>query len=149
VTVAEGALMKIAVSRIPEEGLHEEGAIDPRTLDMARDDCRPASPIRVAADALHTDRQLIVTAQMGCTLECACARCLESFTVPIATRAILTYAVQPTDVVDITDDIRQEIILEYPMVPVCQPACKGLCVTCGQNLNAEACQHQTAEPPSR
>ena len=45
------------------------------------------------------------------------------------------------DVVDITDDVRQEIMLAYPMIPVCRPDCKGLCSVCGQNLNAGPCQH--------
>jgi uncharacterized protein len=50
--------------------------------------------------------------------------------------------VAPTDVVDITDDIRQEIILAYPMIPICQQNCKGLCPVCGQNLNQEILPHK-------
>ena len=60
---------------------------------------------------------------------------------PINTDAVFSYKAQLTDVVDITEDVRQEIILAYPMVPVCQPQCKGLCIECGQNLNLGSCPH--------
>ncbi|MBI2174769.1 MAG: DUF177 domain-containing protein [Candidatus Omnitrophica bacterium] len=59
-------------------------------------------------------------------------------------KAMSSYHVAPTDVVDITDDVRQEIILAYPMIPVCREDCKGLCISCGQNLNVAACSHQMA-----
>jgi uncharacterized protein len=42
-------------------------------------------------------------------------------------------------VVDITNDIRQEIILAYPMIPICRQTCKGLCAVCGYNLNQGVC----------
>ena len=42
--------------------------------------------------------------------------------------------------VDLTDDIREAIILTFPAYPVCQPDCKGLCPTCGENRNKAACR---------
>jgi len=37
--------------------------------------------------------------------------------------------------IDLTDMIRQEIILHYSMIPVCSQRCKGLCQGCKINLN--------------
>ncbi len=31
------------------------------------------------------------------------------------------------------------LLLELPSAPLCAPACKGLCVTCGTNLNQATC----------
>ncbi len=43
------------------------------------------------------------------------------------------------DSVDLTEDIREAIILAFPGYPVCRPDCKGLCSRCGKNLNRGAC----------
>jgi uncharacterized metal-binding protein YceD (DUF177 family) len=43
------------------------------------------------------------------------------------------------DTVDLTDEVRETIILAFPSYPLCQPACRGLCVQCGINLNKERC----------
>lgn len=41
--------------------------------------------------------------------------------------------------VDLSEFIRQEIILHFPMIPVCLSSCKGLCFRCGTNLNKKNC----------
>lgn len=46
--------------------------------------------------------------------------------------------------VDLTPDIREAMILCFPGYPVCKAECKGLCPTCGKNLNKGAC---TCAPP--
>ncbi len=37
--------------------------------------------------------------------------------------------------IDLSDMLRQEIILHFPINPVCSTRCKGLCPQCGSNLN--------------
>jgi len=133
--------MKIHVNRIPFEGLHEEAAYDPKTLDLERFDVHLEEPITVSSFITRADQEIVVLAQIRGVLRLCCARCLEVFHSPLQTSATLSYQVKPTDVVDITEDIRQEIILTFPMIPVCRPACRGLCRLCGQNLNVAPCQH--------
>ena len=133
--------MKIHVSRIPEEGLREHATYDPAALDMERDDVQIPKPFEVDAFLTRAMRELVVQAKIRCPLHLVCARCLAEFDSAVATTALFNYTVQPTDVVDITDDVRQEIMLAYPMFPVCHPDCKGLCSACGQNLNAGSCRH--------
>ena len=41
--------------------------------------------------------------------------------------------------VNLTEDMREAIILTFPAYPICRPDCKGLCAMCGINLNNEAC----------
>ena len=40
---------------------------------------------------------------------------------------------------DITDDLRAEILLELPTNILCSEDCKGLCPHCGINLNESTC----------
>lgn len=43
------------------------------------------------------------------------------------------------DTLNIDEDVRQTIILELPMKPVCKESCKGLCDICGKNINLNKC----------
>lgn len=133
--------MKIQVNKVPEEGLKERETYDPAALDMDREDIRLAGPFDVDAQINLVDKELVVNADIHCTLSMTCAKCLETFETPLAPRGLFSYSVEPNDIVDITDDVRQEIILAYPMVPVCRAECRGLCAVCGQNLNERDCGH--------
>ncbi|XEQ92703.1 hypothetical protein SCACP_15540 [Sporomusa carbonis] len=43
------------------------------------------------------------------------------------------------DEIDITDLIRENILLAEPLKPVCSENCRGLCPECGTNLNIDTC----------
>ena len=40
---------------------------------------------------------------------------------------------------DVTDIIRQDIVVQQPLQPLCRPDCPGLCPSCGSELKAGAC----------
>lgn len=42
--------------------------------------------------------------------------------------------------IDLTESLRQEIILHFPSIPVCSKSCLGLCPVCGCNRNKEKCK---------
>jgi uncharacterized protein len=44
--------------------------------------------------------------------------------------------------VDLTEAIRQNVLLAVPMVTLCDPDCAGLCSQCGHDLNLGPCQCQ-------
>jgi uncharacterized protein len=139
--LAQEATMKIQVNRIPPEGLHEEASYDPAPLDMGRLDIALREPIQVKAFIVKADPEVVVTAEIRCPLQLTCARCLAEFASTVTADAVFSYPATETDVIDITEDVRQEIILAYPMIPVCRPDCKGLCRVCGQDLNTHPCGH--------
>jgi uncharacterized protein len=43
------------------------------------------------------------------------------------------------DQIDVAAMIRENILLEAPIAPLCRPDCAGLCPTCGIDLNTSAC----------
>lgn len=45
--------------------------------------------------------------------------------------------------------LRQNIISALPMQPVCREDCRGLCISCGLNLNLSACQCPEGSVDSR
>ncbi len=136
--------MKIHVSRIPDTGVQETATYDPHGMDMDRDDVRVTGPFTADLLITKSDEELVVAAQIHCLTTMVCARCLKEFPANITPREIFSYTVKPTDVVDVTDDVRQEVLLAYPITALCRSDCKGICETCGAELNATTCPHHAA-----
>ena len=56
------------------------------------------------------------------------------------------YAAGKDETADVTDLVRQALVLALPMKPLCSEDCKGLCPVCRTNWNERACscaQEQT------
>jgi uncharacterized protein len=47
--------------------------------------------------------------------------------------------------VDLTDLIRQDIVVQQPLQPLCRPDCPGLCPNCGLELQTGACGCDTQD----
>ena len=45
----------------------------------------------------------------------------------------------PGGEIDVSDEVRDEIVLAIPINPLCAEACRGLCPVCGGNRNQVAC----------
>jgi uncharacterized protein len=43
-------------------------------------------------------------------------------------------------VLDAGELARQQMVANLPMALVCRPDCRGICPTCGKNLNEGACK---------
>jgi uncharacterized protein len=41
---------------------------------------------------------------------------------------------------DLEPLVREAVVLELPLAPLCRPDCLGLCPTCGADLNSGPCQ---------
>ncbi len=52
------------------------------------------------------------------------------------------------DTIDLSEEVRQSLILEIPNWPLCSEECKGLCPQCGENLNVVDCSCQISEESS-
>jgi uncharacterized protein len=48
------------------------------------------------------------------------------------------------DQIDVAAMIRENILLDAPIAPLCRPDCAGLCPTCGIDLNTATCDCVTA-----
>jgi uncharacterized protein len=51
--------------------------------------------------------------------------------------------------VDISEVMRQAVMLAIPLKPLCKEECRGLCPSCGVNLNEESCDCKNEEPDDR
>lgn len=55
--------------------------------------------------------------------------------------------VSPNHVLDLTESVRQDIVVQQPLQPLCRPDCPGLCVDCGQELQLGSCACTTDDGP--
>lgn len=51
-------------------------------------------------------------------------------------------------VIDMSEDVRQSVLLSVPLKLLCSEGCKGLCPTCGKNLNTGPCdcRNESVDP---
>ena len=131
--------MKIKVHDIPETGLTVSERFDPAEMNLQMPGLKFTAPLDVTAE-FYRERDTVVV-QVGAVgdQEILCGRCLVSFRKHYDEHYDLGYEVKDKVALDITSDIRQEILLSYPVNLVCREECKGLCPRCGANLNETSC----------
>jgi uncharacterized protein len=114
-----------------------------------------------------TAQEFFCQGRVKARLELECARCLASYPVEIsedidfivcsetlvAERDIVddedyVYFKGNDLTVDIVEPVRQAMVLGLPLKPLCGESCKGLCPSCGANLNKStcACDTRAADP---
>ncbi len=132
--------MKIYIERIPEEGLLLEGEKSPDILQIQNDREKFEENIQIEVRAFRVSGNLIVVGRIATHVELICSNCLENFEFSIENEQFsYDCEILGRDVIDITDPIREEIIMGLPLRPLCRENCKGLCSQCGQNLNLGSC----------
>jgi len=132
--------MKINIDQIPPQGLTLEETIPPKDLELETELVQSCGPVQVKADVFKITNAVTVDLNLNAPVTFICSRCLNEFEVILNKNLKLGYQVDKTQhEIDLTPGIRQDIILEYPIKPLCRPDCKGLCPRCGRNLNEGKC----------
>lgn len=143
--------MKIMMARIPEEGSHYEGEEPRDILGKEKDPfCTVTGDVHYALYAQHVSDELVVRGTLSVDLDLKCTRCSEIFSTTATDSDFLRAypASEDVDSVDITEDIRESILLHIPGFPVCNEACNGLCAQCGADLNKGSCDCEAGERPN-
>lgn len=116
-----------------------EEEISPADLDIDVGIMHFPSDILVRAEAWKGEDGLSVAVHVEAEREFACSSCLEEFNNLFEKDFSLHYDIKGLDSVEINSDVRDEIIIEHPIRILCRKDCKGLCPSCGANLNEGAC----------
>lgn len=147
-------LMKARVGTSLVNDFHEEDI----QLD---DDIEVIGPIDGHVRMRRTNQGLLVDGWVELTLELSCNRCLKTFEQPMhvdfeeqfyPTVDVITgmpldpfdedeiFPIDAHHEVDLTEAVRQNVLLALPMVTICREDCKGLCPQCGHDLNLGPCE---------
>jgi len=128
--------MKVQVDQIRPEGLTIEGSVDPQSLDLNTEIAGFDSPLKISASLNRINDVVSVSLNVDGSLHMVCCRCLADFTVGIKKDFTVDYPLEKgMRFIDLDPDIRDYIMLDYPLKPLCKEDCKGLCPRCGANLN--------------
>ena len=132
--------MKIIINQVPAEGLYLEEKIEPAQLDLETALIRFRSPLKLAARITRITNALTIDLNINAVIFADCSRCLKEFEWVFDKDIQLSYCLESSDVfIDLKPNIREEIILDYPIKPLCSVNCKGLCLKCGKNKNQGGC----------
>lgn len=133
--------MKINVKRIPEEGETLRGTEPGEIMELDEPDLRFQHEVAYNFHAQLQDNALLVTGTLDTPATVVCSRCLATFELTVHVgQFVFHQELQGEDFVDLTANIREDILLELPQRALCGPKCKGLCPSCGKNLNEGDCQ---------
>lgn len=138
--------MKLEIARLANEGsvkLEEDLNADKFDLDFPH--IKFSDLIKISGLAERKNDVVIVNAEISAPLVIECSRCLKEFSYSLNDKITLDYPVGANDtMIDIGDDLRSEIVLNFPVISLCRQDCKGLCVGCGEDLNEGRCKCEVA-----
>ncbi|MDR0513865.1 MAG: DUF177 domain-containing protein [Coriobacteriaceae bacterium] len=141
----------------PAESSSFNGSFDLPFLKSGPDLYEFLEPLSWQVELTNTGGAILMTGTVEGCAKTACARCLESFDMRLVgevegyfllgqddsaphDREEDEFEVLPDDrVIELASYLKAAILLELPLIPLCDQDCKGLCPQCGQNRNLEAC----------
>lgn len=134
-------MLEINIHQIPEAGLDIDIALPAELLEINDPErVTDLTPIICELKATILESDLIVRGDVTVIAQCKCDRCLEDIELDIHSDDISIIVENCPDQVDLTNDIREDILLAFPQTYLCNKDCKGLCFQCGTNLNSRQCQ---------
>ena len=96
-------------------------------------------PVVADVDASMTRQgELVFSGRVATTFTFQCGRCLETFDRPADLEFQQVVTPEGTEV-DLSNEIRETVFLDLPVSAVCRENCRGICPTCGINLNKSNC----------
>ena len=123
------------------------------------------SPMKVKGEITNTAGYMRMTLTTSVEYVAQCARCLSpvsgEFTLDlektVAPRNLLgdldedkldEFAIIEDGFLDMDEQLREQLEMEFPMRFLCKEDCKGLCPKCGKNLNEGECNcdHTEIDP---
>lgn len=165
--------MLYKIKDIPEEGVSLNLPITAAwlTAQCPDLDAVPAgNGLKLQGQLLLSGDDLFLRGNLRGVLESTCSRCLEKAKVPIDLPLTVTFRARPEgeaaeddeeeeedldvalydgEEVDLGPEIRDQILLAFPIKPLCKEDCLGLCSVCGGNRNQVACDCESRQAASR
>ncbi len=149
-----------------DEKVSLKGSFEPGDIDFSRDNVRQASTLDWNASAERAGAEIRINGSLKTTLEMMCSRCLEPARQDISKSFDLFFRQRDKLMFDedqeieltekdtqtaffsgtqlaIGEILHEQVLLALPMKALCRIDCKGLCPTCGTNLNSGTCSCPT------
>ena len=121
-----GDRLVIDTSRLDPEGEELEGEID--CIDLEEEFVKPFGGVRYRLSAQVFGTELLVRGRLEQDFDLVCSRCGKDFDTTVKVEDFTqSFEIPENDPeVDLTDEIRESIILTLPTYPVCDETCPGV-----------------------
>lgn len=153
--------MKIDVLKLREGPIDLEIDCLPEALDLVDREYRFRKRVGGLVHFSLVEHRVRAKGYVETVAEAECVRCLKVVEVPIRGLLDIFYENNPAlltpeaqlgagddenlywfdgEVICPEEQLREALMIELPMLPLCAPDCKGLCAQCGADLNEGPCQ---------
>ncbi len=131
--------MNIHLRQIPQGGtIHLEEDLDPAFLELATTDARPKGDVHCSIDAGLSGGGLFATGELSLPVEMTCVACLRAFETVLSVPGFATQIeLDGRESVDLTPEIREDILLVLPSHPRCDSDGRTKCPATFQSAPAE------------
>jgi len=136
------ARLIVDIARLDADGERYQGELPVALFDLGESEVfSPEGGVAYDLFIQVLGTELLVRGKLSLPLNCVCVRCAADFKSVAKDDGFVTSIEisDTTDFLDLTEEVREAIILALPGYPVCSKTCKGLCMTCGKNLNTGGC----------
>lgn len=126
-----------------------------KELDLAPTDADLVGPVEVDGTISNGGDVLLLSATEKFVARGTCARCLKEVRTALTAKVEERYYPAGTDgleedaytyqhdMVDVTDALRESLVLAIPARVLCKPDCRGICPVCGCDRNVVECHCDT------
>lgn len=158
-------MTKLNVEDIPEEGMQiqlvdEDASLKASLLHLPGLGFSLDEAVRGHLMINKSDEAVWIKGRIEAEIILPCSRCLEDFRFRLDSNCEVTLfpfedqtfpqeeELNVEDLrssyyyegeIDLSAIVREQILLDIPYKPLCRPSCKGLCPTCGKDLNRGSC----------
>lgn len=100
-----------------------------------------SKPIDYNLDITIVTHSVLIEGQAKTLIKRQCDRCLTLNNCTIENNNVCHYIpITEEKIIDITGNIREDILVALPQRFICSKSCLGLCKYCGKNLNTNTCK---------
>ncbi|MCM8757875.1 MAG: DUF177 domain-containing protein, partial [Candidatus Omnitrophica bacterium] len=115
-------------------------SLDYQDLDLDTETIKFIYPLDIKAFVVKIKNAVSVDVEVKSKFHTYCSRCLKDLEIDLHKQLKFNYMLEKNqEFLNIDEDIREALILDYPVKPLCKPQCLGLCLRCGKDLNEGPC----------
>ena len=126
--------------------------LTPDELGITEADLKITAPVVLKGMVENAGDVILLKAEASTEIERTCGRCLKVYTEKLKAGAenIENDAfIYESDLLDITEPVRESLLLAVPLQALCREDCRGLCPVCGADRNEGDCGCDTTSVDPR